>query len=202
MKYISIPDQYVHFISIFLLSLVVVMCKSQENVTEDAASPAEADTTPCANLAPEAPDNALLFEGKATSNQKDVASEQAKKESIIALVQFFQGAFIEGDQLKLLDEQDDKFQKNWAEVSYEMMAEKHNQNAFTHKQEVTQDSSAYLVNNLLIISQDSIRNHWNESLAATDSAFYKQIKSSTYYEEIQNMNIQQKDPCPQKESTL
>lgn len=176
------------------------MCSSSEQAAQKSETPSM--DAQCAKLIADAPERALFFSGDAKANREDIATEQAKKESIIGLVQFFQSQFIEGEQVNLFDEikpagsDNDQFQKQWAEVSYEMIAEQHNKQAFTHNQTTTEDSSGYSTDNMLIISQEWFRDHWENSLSATDSTFFHQeVKSSKYYEDMKQLDIQKEHPC-------
>lgn len=196
--------KYVPLLVIILLSIVLATCKSSEQTTKEEHSTSTEPTEPtvCTKLAAEAPENALLFLGDATADREEVASEQAKKESIIEMVQFFQRSFIEGNQLNIfgrgnpLGNEDEKFRRSWAETSYQLIAEQHNQQAFSHAQHVGQDSANYSVENMLFVSDDWVRRHWKKSLAAVDSSFYhRRIKTSSHYDTMQNMDIQKSSPC-------
>lgn len=176
------------------------MCKSSEQTGQKDTPPAL--DSECKKLIADAPDGALLFSGDAKANRENVATEQAKKESIIGLVQFFQSEFIEGGQLDLFEhrerpgDQHETFRKDWAEISYEMIAEHHNQNTFTHSGDVTKDSSGYSANNILIVSQEWFKDHWEKSLTATDSTFYhRDIKSGKPYEDMMQLEVKKENPC-------
>lgn len=199
-------------IGILYLVLIILFlseCKNHEAVSTNSF---QADLSPCAELAQNTPEDALLFAAGAESKREKVAAKKAEKETLIQLVQFFQSAFIEGNQLNLFQssgslgnqgttsyqqrDQNENLRKTWAETSYEMIGTQHNQNAFTHRQKTVKDSTgSFIAYDMLVVPDDWVRNHWQKSLAATDSSFYQNVSESKYHQEVMEMDISQRPPC-------
>jgi hypothetical protein len=140
------------------------------------------------------------------SKKEEIATIRAEKKAVIQLVRFFQSEFIEGGQLDLFSdneiktrsiiEQNEQLRKIWSEKSYQLIGQDHNHNTFTHKPRVREDSSGtFIARNVLRISEDWIRAHWERTLAATDKGFYIKAKESKYYQQLMEMDIQQEHPC-------
>lgn len=195
--------KYVHFFLILLCSCVFVTCKNHEKVSKDKS---KAELSPCQELTANASRDSLFFVAESESKRESIATQRAEQESVIQLVQFFQTEFIEGmfrsydrlgnqstaNELKQVE----KLRKKWSEMSFEMIGEKHNQKAFTHRQKVVEDSSGtFTAYNVLVISEDWIRNHWAKSLSAVEEDFFVKAKESIQYKELMEMDIQQEQPC-------
>ncbi|MEX1014240.1 MAG: hypothetical protein WDZ80_03720 [Candidatus Paceibacterota bacterium] len=168
--------------------------------------------SPCDNLTHNLSDDELAFVAVGESKSKKLASQKAQLAATLQLDQFFQSEFIEGGQINLfrnyeelenqnkttlkIREEIEELRKEWSEVSYKMTEKKRNHNGFTHKQEVLQDyKNIFIAVNMLKVSEAWIRNHWERSLAATDSSFYLKAKQSIQYKELMKMDIQQEPPC-------
>lgn len=191
-------DKCIRTLVLLLLALFLVECKNQEKTS---SQPSKYEMNDCTKLTRNAPEHSLVFVAERKANSEKIAVQKAKKETIIKLVQFFQSEFIDGNQfdhLKNGDMHNSQFRKEWAETSYEMIGTLHNHNSFTHKQKVSQSGSGnFRVLNMLIISQDWIRNHWQKSFAATDSAFYNMVSQEKHNGKIKEMDIRQDNPCKQ-----
>lgn len=195
---------------LILTALFISECKNHEKVSPPPSA-SKKDLNPCTELTQNYSDDTLLFVANAESDRKVVAAKKAENQTVIQLVQFFQDNFIEDGQLDLFRSSnregnasinrssirsgDAAFFKEWSETSYKIIGRQHNQNTFTHHQKFAEDSTGYIAYDMLEVSQDWIRNHWKESLAATDSSFYQNVTEGTYYQEVMEMNIRQQPPC-------
>lgn len=189
---------------IVLLGVFLTMCSSPEKTAQR-----KSEAGPCTRLTAGVPSHTLAFVARETSKREDIASQRAKKATVIQLTQFFQSQFIEGEQLNLFESTERlgnwdeeiqsnnrEFQKKWAETSLEMIATMHNRDTFNHTQQLSQDSSGTVTAyNLLTVTEDWIRNHWKKSLEKTNAAFYTKVNNSKYRDEIKNISIEKDNPC-------
>lgn len=185
---------YIQLVPVIAI-LFFMQCKSQEKVAEQPVI----THSPCVHLTHDLPDDDFAFLAEAESDSKDIASQKARKQTVIELVQFFQSEFIDsqdeifGTSVQLGGW--DEFRKQWAETSFEKIGTLHNQNAFSHNLIVTQDSSGtFRAVDMLTVSKDWIRDHWEKTLAATDPAVYK-TASKKDIDPVRELETQEAHPC-------
>lgn len=187
------PD-YIRLLPIVAV-LVFVQCKNQEKVAEQ---PSIAES-PCIQLTQNLSDDDLAFVAEAESDNEDIASQKARKQAVIDLVQFFQSAYIDESQEIFGSSVQpggwNEFRKQWAETSFEMIGELHNRQAFINKKIVTQDSAGtFRAVNVLTVTKDWIFNHWQETLKATDPAVHN-TASKKDINPVRELEKQKAHPC-------
>lgn len=190
-------SKYSRLLMISACIVIFVMCKSQEKASYHSSA------LNCEQLIESPSQDSLYFVGRAESGKEEIVSEKAKKESTIQLIAFFQTEIIEAEQFEVYSRRGPSWgppelEKEWSEVSREMISSMHSQELFPHKQDIEKsDNDTYTAIGVLTISEDWVRDHWAKSFAATDSTSYLKAKASIMFKDLKEMDIEQEDPCKQ-----
>lgn len=193
-------SRHTYIFCIIVLALFLSQCKQQEKVSNLPSAVSDKHAKPCVQLTQSIPDNSLYFFAKAESPKEKIASQKAQKETVIQLVQFFQSEFIDGNQTEIFGRYGpiggwEDFRKEWAETSFQIIGTLHNRNAFTHNQIVTRDSSGnFRAVDLLTVSHNWVRNHWEKTLKVTDPGVFNTLQKRDI-NPVQELETPNKQPC-------